>query len=341
MEMLHRENMFLYNVLNREVIFQEYFCNLLRIDNFRKCFINFIVDKNSILEQENILYKHFNTEVVLNRKSKNHGRADLFLKLEEKEFIFEIKNRDWTSLTKKQPTEYLKYLNNKNEHLFFLIPKGYKHKHKIFSKWKNFNGVEKQIFYWQDFISKLKNENLEQSTSEIKMFYEFCEYWFNMKPIKFTNEELYLFKTKGIILNDFRNLSVPRLIKKLEQVTRNIGDNTDMKEDTSGLGFFYSCIVGDYKIWYGIDYGNWEAKETPLSILIQNHKNGYEDFELELEGIDLEKFSKMADDIPEEYFGYYVNNTAELGTDDYQENTVDIIIDLKEKVRKQTEKRVG
>lgn len=342
MEVEHRENMILYNVLNQEVVFEEYFCNLLQIDNFRKLFTDFILDKNTILKKENILYQHFDTEVILNSKNKNYGRADLFLEIDNKEFIFEIKNKDYTKLTKKQPEDYLDYLeiNNKNDefnkHLFFLIPKGYKHKSEILERWSifnNFNNIKNQIFYWQDFISKLKNENLEQNSIEIKMFYEFCEYWFNMKAIKFTNEEQYLFKTKGTILNDFKNLSVPKLIKKLEQVIRNVGDNTYMVEDTSELGFFYSCIVGDYKIWYGIDYDYWEDKEIPLSILIQNYKNGYEDFELELDEIELEKFPKKADNISEEYFGYYVNHTAEVGTDNYQKNIIDIIIDLKEKIR--------
>ena len=146
----HRKNMILYNVLNQEVVFEEYFCNLLGIEKFRDLFLDLIAQKNKILTGEDIQYHYFDTEVVLKKKDKDYGRADLFLKLQDKEFIFEIKNKDWTSLTKNQPVGYLEYLESRNEHLFFLIPKGYKHKDQIYKRWKDFDKYENQIFYWQD-----------------------------------------------------------------------------------------------------------------------------------------------------------------------------------------------
>lgn len=338
----HREDMILFNVLNNEVVFEEYFCNLLSINSFRDLFIEFILEKNKILNKEDIQYSNFDTEIILDNDC---GRADLFLKLKNKEFIFEIKNKDYTKLTSKQPESYLKYLENNcnssdfNKHLFFLIPIGYKHKDEIVKRWNslnNFHSIEKQIFYWQDFLLKLKEDISEQSLTQIKMFYEFCEYWFNMKPIKFTNEEQSLFKTKGRILNDFKDLSVPRLIKKLEKVVRNVGDNSSMREDSTDLGFFYSCIVGDYKIWFGIDYDYWETNEVPLSLLIQNHTNGYESFELNLEGIKLEKFKDKVSNISEEYFGYYVGDLEKLGTSNYQNSIIKTIANIKVKIINQT-----
>lgn len=81
METIHRENMILYNVLNQEVVFEEYFCNLLRIENFMKLFLEFIEEKNQILVTEDIKYNNFDTEIFLNKKDKTYGRADLFLKI--------------------------------------------------------------------------------------------------------------------------------------------------------------------------------------------------------------------------------------------------------------------
>lgn len=332
----HRENMILFNVLNKEVVFEEYFCNLLRLDNFRSMFIDFISKNNNILKDLTINYEDFNTEIILNKNDKNYGRADLFLEVDNKEFIFEIKNKWWTKLTDKQPSEYLEYLDYKNQHLFFLIPIGYRHKGEIFEQWKNFAGIKNQIFYWEDLVEEIRKYNLQEQNIEIEMFYDFCEYWFNMNPIKFTDEEQNLFKTKGNRLNTFKNLSVPRLIKKLKKVVRNVGDNANMTEDNSDLGFFYSCIEGNYKIWFGIDYDYWEANEIPLSLLIQNHANGYEDFELELNDIRLDKFKNKVTNTAEEYFGYYVENLADLGSENYQNSIIKTIEQIKRKIQKQT-----
>ena len=60
----HRENMILYNVLNQEVVFEEYFCNLLRIDCFRDIFISFIAKKTEILNDLIIKYEDFDTEII-------------------------------------------------------------------------------------------------------------------------------------------------------------------------------------------------------------------------------------------------------------------------------------
>ena len=336
----HRENMILFNVLNNEIVFEEYFCNLLSINSFKHLFIEFISEKNKILNKEDIQYSNFDTEIILDNDC---GRADLFLKLENKKFIFEIKNKDNTKLTPNQPESYLEYLadngSNFNKHLFFLIPIGYRHKDEIVKRWyalNNFHGIEKQIFYWQDFVLKLKEDILEQSSTQVKIFYEFCEYWFNMKPIKFTDEEQSLFKTKGRILNDFKDISIPRLIKKLEKVVRNVGDNSGMTEDSTELGFFYSCRVGDYQIWFGIDYDYWETNEVPLSLLIQNHANDYENFDLQLKGIKLEKFQDKVSNISESYFGYYVGNLKKLGVSNYQNSIIKTIADIKVKIKNQT-----
>lgn len=320
MSITHRENMILYNVLNQEVIFEEYFCNLLRIDDFRQLFLDFINEKNTILSEETIQYNHFNTEVILDNKN---GRADLFLNINDtKKYIFEIKNKDYTSLTSNQPQSYLNYLKDAhekgldfNKHLFFLIPKNYQHQNELLKRWQKFDGIYNQIFYWQDLIFKIKEKKLEQENIEIKIFYEFCEYWFNMKPIDFSEDETKLFKTEGYSVRDFKNLSVPKLMQKLESVVRNIGSNVGMQEDKSSLGFYYS-------------------------MKLQNHKNGYEDFELELSGIELEKFANNETSADEQYFGYIVNITDVLGSDSYQKTVIDTIHEIKKQLEQTRHKAV-
>jgi len=309
MEVLHRENMILYNVLNQEIIFEEYFCNLLSINKFRTLFINFISKNNNILDNYEIEYNNFATEVMLND---NLGRADLFLKIGEERYIFEIKNKDWTSLTHNQPCGYIKYLNDQNEHLFFLIPRTYKHKKEIYDRWKNFDKIDNQIFYWEEFIKMIKTSNLCDEYLEIKLFYEFCEYWFNMRTIKFEEKEMKLLNTTA----------VPNLMEKLEEITRQIALEVGLKEDSEAIGFNYTKKTNDYKIYFGIDYTIWMNKRFPLRILIQNHKVDYQKFSLDIKNIVLEEFEYKETNISDEQFGYLVIPDEEVGSKDYKENII-------------------
>lgn len=327
----HRQNIILYNVLNQEVIFEEYFCNLLSIQRFRELFLEFIAEKNQILITEDIKYNNFNTEISLNKKDETYGRADLFLKLEEKEFIFEIKNKDWTDLTENQPAGYLNYLNNKNEHLFFLIPKGYKHKDEIFDKWERFNGVEKQIFYWQDFILKIKDEKFEEI--EIKMFYDFCIYWFNMIPIHFTETEL-----KSIFIKDetkeyqmLENTNIPTIISKLYRIVENAQEefSIDGKEDRlhpEWYGYVLNNkkykIPADWQIWFGIDFELWEKEKLPIVIQITPEDKN-----------DIEKIKKaiVSNELKYDLHGSIAYVWLEKET--FQNENINIAEQLKEKIR--------
>lgn len=331
--MLHREELILYNVLNNETVFEEYFCNLLSIDEFRNLFIEFVSKKNSILEDSNIEYKHFDTEFDLGTKTDldKYGRADLFLKIDNKEFIFEIKNKERTSLTDNQPTSYLEYLKNNNQleinkHLFFLIPKYYKHKQETIDRWNlfdcNFNGIENQFLYWEDFIYELK-ENIEEQKTEIKMFYDFCMYWFNMKTVEFEENEMKLLKDK----------SLPSLVQKLLYITEDIGLEVGLNDKLETLGFSANKKINDYILYFGIDYHIWETNNTPLNIFIQNHKKDYQEFELSIEGINLEKIKWEENSVEDMQFGYVVILDDFIGSSSFELTVKDTINHIIKKLK--------
>lgn len=324
--MEHRENMILFNVLNREVVFEEYFCNLLSIDSFRNMFINFISKKNGILNDYVIEYKNFDTEVILDQ---NLGRADLFLDIDDNKFIFEIKNKDWTDLTDNQPNSYLTYLENNNtfkynQHLFFLIPNTYKHEEEIFNRWKGFDGVRNQIFYWEDLVTEIKDKELHKQSIEIQLFYDFCEYWFNLKTIKFTGEEMDLLE----------NLAIPNLMEKLENITRSISNEVDLKEDPDTIGFCHTKKVEEYIIYFGIEYTIWKEKNLPLSILIQNHKNDYKEFDLDIEGLTLEAIEFEETSISIKQFGYVVILDDKVGSENYEKNVKKVLSKIQKELKK-------
>ena len=58
------EKNILINVLNQEVVFEEYFCNLLKEEKFFNKFIEFIGSKNDILKNKNINYLIHNTILI-------------------------------------------------------------------------------------------------------------------------------------------------------------------------------------------------------------------------------------------------------------------------------------
>jgi len=326
---VRRENIILYNVLNQEIVFEEYFCNLLSFKKFRELFLEFIATKNEILIKEDIKYGHFDTEVILDSGC---GRADLFLKVGDQEFIFEIKHKDATKLTDNQPSQYLRYLKYTNKHLFFLIPKSYQHKDEIIEKWKNFDDVENQIFYWQDFILKMKNEKFEEI--EIKMFYDFCIYWFNMKPITFADGEKQLLTAEGEKVSSFKNISVPKLMQKLESIVINIAGNTYMKRYDSILGLCYFKKVGDYIIWFGLDYAIWETKELPLTIVLKDQTKDDDFFELVLPGIELEGFRYKETNTDNGEFVYIVQVKEEIDSVNYQHEVESIIHEIEKQLKK-------
>lgn len=323
--MEHRENIILYNVLNQEIVFEEYFCNLLGIDSFRNMFINFISKKNVILKEYAIEYKHFDTEVVLDN---NFGRADLFLEIDDKnKFIFEIKNKNWTDLTDRQPNSYLKYLKknngtpdrNHNKHLFFLIPNTYRHQEEILNRWKNHekdfddDDIKNQIFYWEDLIAEMKDKDLHKQSIAIQLFCDFCEYWFNLKKIEFTGEEMDLLE----------NITIPNLMEKLENIARKISDEVGLKEDPDTIGFFHTKKVGDYRICFGIDYTVWKEKNLPLSIWIQ--KKNYKEFNLNIEGLTLEGVEFEETSISDKQFAYIVILDEKVGSENYEKNAKEVL----------------
>lgn len=336
--MIQRRNIILYNVLNQEVVFEEYFCNLLQIDDFRNLFIKYISTKTDILSKENIQYKHFNTEVILNGEDTSLGRADLFLKINNKEFIFEIKNKEYTQLTQNQPISYLKYLEQKNneynKHLFFLIPKNYKHKDGIFQKWENYPypEIEKQLLYWEEFIKyiNIQNKTLIETNHNIRDFYDFCLHWFDIKPIVFKKEEIELLTTKGQYMSLYENTSLPEAMEKLQELVVRIGRNSGLKSNISEVGFYYDKnINNNFYLSFGIDYGTWKTNSIPLNIFIQSIENDYQEFKKpEIPNVELEAFEHEETSFSVKQFSFVVKQNISIDNQNYEEGIEELISNI-------------
>ena len=290
MEIEREENIF-YNLIKNETSLTEVFCNFMRYENFRNLFIDIINEK--IKNQENIIdksivkFQNFDTEVALNDKDEKAGRIDLQLKINENEkYLFEIKIETFTSLTKHQPESYLKFLDNKDENLFFILPKGYFHKSEIFKRWEEKTKYSKKeienhnIIYWEDILKELRKEELYKENIFIDEFCNILDFrWFYFEKIEFTKNEIELIfsdkKEKGYKM--LENVSIPVLMNKLFQVvvdTANKINNTQKRRDEQNSMFYgyylnnSNLISNKLDIWFGVDYELWEKTKLPLSIQI-------------------------------------------------------------------------
>lgn len=332
-----RENFILYNVLNQEVIFEEYFCNLLSRESFLKKFLDFIATKNDILKNEDIKYKFFDTEKILQIKNESYGRADIFLDLGDKKIIFEVKNKVYTSLTENQPQNYLKYLKSTvkninqdkdyNSYLMFLIPKNYNHINEIHQKWKNYSDVDKQLFYWEDFVKILKDD----TDVYIKAFYDFCVYWFDLEKIHFEKDELALLNFEGNNMELIKNETLPSLMSKLELMVIRIGESlkweqskADKGEYTSG--FTYTKRIKSYQVSVGIDYDMWQQYNQPINVCISNTKDTSKSFDLPwMDSIEFITYEFLENNNFDGFFGFVVKLDFTIEDAEYEEKMKNIL----------------
>lgn len=329
-----RENLMLYNVLNQEVIFQEYFCNLLREKSFMKKFLDFIEQKNEILKNKNIEYKNFHTEHPLILKNKTYGRADIFLDLVDKKIIFEVKNKVYTTLTDNQPRNYLNYLEKTvkspdfNACLMFLIPKNYAHKETIYQKWDPYpkEEINKQLFYWEDFVLTLKDEE----NVFVKAFYEFCLYWFDLNPINLTKEEIKLLNFKGSSMECINNVTLPKLMAKLELAVIKIGQHFQWQQDFEQEGYVTGCIytkkMKNYQLYIGINYDMWGQYTQPINIYISDAKDFSKEFILpQIETLEFNIYESKEDSNFDNFFAYAVKLDFKIEDENYEEKMKDVI----------------
>jgi hypothetical protein len=305
---IEREGNIFFNLIKNETSLTEVFCNFMKYEIFRNLFIDLINEK--IKKEENkidksiVEFQNFDTEVPLNDEQKN-GRIDLQLKINSDIYLFEIKIETFTSLTNNQPNNYLKYLKNKNENLFFILPKGYFHKNEIFNRWYHLETENKytkedienhNIIYWEDILKQIRKQELNKVDVFINEFCKILDYkWFYFEKIVFTENELNLIfrdeKEEGYKM--LENTNVPVLMKKLFQIVVDTTDKISIQrrkdeQNSNYYGYFLNNstyqISDKLTIWFGIDYEIWEIEKYPIIIQIETNK--------QKESLNLENFLK-------------------------------------------------
>lgn len=344
------EKSILLNVLNQEVVFEEYFCNLLKEEKFFNKFIDFISSKNDILKNKNINYKMFYTEYNLQIKEKNFGRADIYLDLDSEKIIFEIKNKVYTDLTPNQTGMYLDYLKKVNKKKFdtfllFILPKRYAHEELLHDRWskKSYHykeNIKNHIFYWEDFVKTLKGED----NPFVKAFYEFCIYWFDMESITFTKEEKnQIINLKGNSLEIIENETIPTLLVKIEKCLIRIGSDKLKWEQISSekgayiSGHSYSKKINSYTVVLGLDYDMWSKFKQPINIYISNYKDSSQHFEKpNIDDISFEIFEIKENSTWNDFFVYVVQLDFSIDDENFEDKIIELIKRIEKTLKTKT-----
>lgn len=285
---MSRENNIFYNLVKNETSVTELFCNLMSFKPFRLLILNMIKEKGRNINPEKIDYDCFDTEISLGKDEQKHGRADILLSVDQNdEYIFEIKIESWCNLTENQPESYLKYLNNDNERLIFIIPENYYHIEEICERWKKHTGYntdnikENSMIFWEEVLKRIKDAELDKLNLFIKEFVEIMDSrWLYSEKIEFFNEDFHLIEStdsEEIIMN---NRSVPKLIQKIYNVIDAAAVNiecSNKKSENERASDYYGYFVDSIKngldekidIWFGSQYILWEKFGHPIVIEIE------------------------------------------------------------------------
>jgi hypothetical protein len=324
MELESRENNVFFNIVKNETSVTEVFCNLMQYKPFRDMFLEIVNEKRKKLKFEEldlstIKYNDFSTEKDFGKAfedDKNRGRGDLILD-NNGDYIFELKIERYREPTSNQPEGYLKYLEDDNSRLFFIVPKNYMHKDEIYDRWYKKTGyskenIENHFIFWEDIIKQIRKKELDKLNLFINEFCNILDYrWFYYQNIVFSYYEIDLLfqnqKNKKEELMMLMDTNLPKVMSKLFQIVEEVDNKFDTKRESTKTEEYYGYLLKDknipdnWDIWFGIDYEIWEIHNCPLTIQIYS-EDAEEMKKIKNLGLDLKQFSYQDGDTLDVFF---------------------------------------
>ena len=324
MELENREKNIFFNIIKNETSVTEIFCNLMQYKLFRDMFLEMVNEKRKKLEFEEfdlttIKYNDFSTEKDFGKDfedDKNRGRGDLILE-NDVDYIFELKIERYRRPTSNQPEGYLKYLENDNSRLFFIVPKNYMYKNVIYDRWYKKTGYSKEniknhFIFWEDIINQIRKKELDKLNLFINEFCNILDYrWFYYPNIVFSDYEFNLLfqnqKNKKEELSMLMDTNLPKVMSKLFQIVEEVDNKFDTKREITKTEEYYGYLLknknipDNWEIWFGIDYEIWEIHNCPLTIQIYS-EDAEEMKRIEKLDLRLEEFDYQDEDMLKVFF---------------------------------------
>jgi len=253
-----------------------YFKNVIKNENqFSQLLLNII---NNSLQLRQIVETFFFANVdiefsILNsQKRDRNGQPDINVELKDGGFaIIEVKTQD-SELTRNQPEGYaqtLKEKKAKSKHLFFLIPRYYKHEKDIIDRFKvieETNDIDFKIFYWNDLVKhfiKLIGHSTTGNEILLKEIVSHLHEKFGFNNITFETNQIEIMNTNII----------PSTILKLNEIINSLIKSFSYKDyewdnkPDSGYGEGFAFLYKK-KIFVGYFFGLWTDKNACLILLV-------------------------------------------------------------------------
>ncbi len=266
---MDREEHTIYeNLIKDENSLIEALLNNFKIKSFRDAFLENI--KLDWIEKDEIVFEDFESQRRL--KGGDFGQPDLSITTQSIEILIEIKVYD-TQTTDKQPSGYLKYLNESNKDhkaLIFLVPEGYFKTREITKKFDNSRiDCDKVIITWHSLINLIINKELNKYHLLLNEFFSFLSNWFLSSRQVLTRHE-----TRDMYSKDFASgfEKILRVIDNVENDLKKQGLKTtnSRKKYLDEYGFYIQSDVGENVIFFGIWMDYWKSTGNPLIIGLES-----------------------------------------------------------------------
>lgn len=255
---------------------RNYFHNVIKNENQLSQLLLNIINNNLQLRQivERFFFAKEDVEfdILDSQKRDKNGQPDINVELKNGGFaIIEVKTQD-SELTRNQPEGYaqkLKERKSKSKHLFFLIPKYYKHEKHLVNRFRvigETNDIEFKIFYWNDLVKqfiKVTGHSINNNENLLKEIVTHLNEKFGFNNITFETNQIEIMKTNII----------PSTILKLNEIVNSLlksfsykdyeWDNSTESGYGGGFAFLYKKSV-----FVGYFFDLWNDKNASLILLV-------------------------------------------------------------------------
>ncbi|HMR68545.1 MAG TPA: hypothetical protein PKE64_31435 [Anaerolineae bacterium] len=246
-----RETNLYHNLVTNEDKLTELLANLLQFPAVKQTFTELLVKK---LNWPGLSFQHRNVNTQKNLAGL--GRPDLVIESDSTCIFIECKINDYRPLTPNQPVGYLQYLDTQADKqcaLIFLVPFYYEHEALIRTRAAANSKTQLEIIYWNELQEHLERSELAGQNVAVEHFVALLQAWFEIKPIRFSEEEMELLQNKAY---------PAQLLKLFELITEVSGKlpksfDTEHYSDQYSFGYYVTDQKNEYVLWFGCDFKYW------------------------------------------------------------------------------------
>lgn len=262
------------NIVKDENSLTELTYNLLQYKFFKDIFFDLVF-------KENLLKNELTHDDIKTQQSYgDHGRPDLVIENKNCLYLVEIKVYN-TARTPNQPSNYLKYLLEKNlkeKACIFLLTKDYYDQAGCLKDFETFHKehpnskILTNIIYWEDLLIKLKNTEVAKLSPIFQEYQKLLEQWFFIPNTNFSHQNIQTMYSDQIP-NTLRKVIDLIFKTKTEIQKRGYSVKDSLDKYFEEHGFYIKNKQGEEILFFGCWLPFWEKKSFPLILCLETGRN--------------------------------------------------------------------